>query len=169
MTTKTARLKGFGGLVILLVSLFLITGCSALKSNKAPSTTPSGKTPAHQSTNVYLDFGDVLLPKQLKADRGNSFVFSTAGFTAGILSLKGRVEANSLISFFENKMPVDGWELISAIKSSRSMLLFKKQTRWCVISIIEGQMSTRAEVWVAPTMDGRAPTMEGLESGLLKQ
>lgn len=162
MTTKTARLRGLDGFVIILVALFLITGCSALKSKKAPSTTPSRTTPASQSANVYLDFGDVLLPKQLKADRGNSFVFSTAGFTAGLLSLKGRVEANSLISFFENKMPVDGWQLISAIKASRSMLLFKKQARWCVISIIEGQMSTRTEVWVAPTMDGQA-------TGLLKQ
>lgn len=162
MTTKTARLRGLGGFVIILVAIFSITGCSALKSKKAPSTAPSRTTPAAQSTNVYLDFGDVLLPKQLKVDRGNSFVFSTAGLTAGLLSLKGRVEANSLISFFENKMPVDGWQLISAIKSSRSMLLFKKQARWCVISIIEGQMSTRTEVWVAPTMDGQT-------TGLLKQ
>jgi hypothetical protein len=169
MTTKTARLKGFRGFLILLVALFLLTGCSVLKSKKAPSTTPSGTTPALRSTNVYLDFGDVLLPKKLKVDRGNSLVFSTSGITAGLLSLKGRVEVNSLISFFENKMPVDGWQLISAIRASRSMLLFKKQTRWCVISIIEGKISTRAEIWVAPTVDGRAPTMDRLESGLLKQ
>jgi len=40
------------------------------------------------------------------------------------------------------------------------MLLFKKQARWCVIGIEEGQMHTFAQIWVAPTM---AP-----ESGLQK-
>ena len=34
------------------------------------------------------------------------------------------------------------------------MMLYKKQSRWCVISITEGQMSTRVEIWVAPTVAG---------------
>ena len=87
-------------------------------------------------------------------------IFTTAGLTAGVLSLKGRVESNSLITFFENRMPEDGWQMISAIKAERSMLLFRKQARWCVIGIEEGQLSTLVQIWVAPTM---AP-----ESGLHK-
>ena len=158
-TAPKARLTWV--MICFCIALMLFTGCSALKSKKAPSAGPSGSTAAPQAKNVYLDFGDVLLPRQLKVDRGDSFVFSTSGFTAGLLSLKGRVEINSLIAYFESKMPVDGWQLISAIKASRSMLLFKKQARWCVISIIEGQLSTRVEIWVAPTMGGTDP-------GLLK-
>lgn len=138
--------------VFLLTAITLVSGCSALKSKKAPASSSPGSTAAPQPKTVYLDFGDVLLPKELKVDRKNSFVFSTSGFTAGLLSLKGRVEINSLISFFENKMPVDGWQMIGEIKASRSMLLFKKETRWCVVQIIEGQMSTLTEIWVAPTM-----------------
>jgi hypothetical protein len=144
--------------IIVFVSLVLTTGCSALKYKKAPPSStpaPADKPAAPQSKGVYLDFGDVLVPNQLKLDRGNSFVFSTSGFTAGLLSLKGRVEINSLITFFQNKMPVDGWRLISAIKASRSMLLFKKRSRWCVISIIKGNMSTRTEIWIAPTIGAK--------------
>ncbi len=158
-TAPKARLTWI--LVCVCTALLLFTGCSAFKPKKAPSTGPTGSRVAPQAKNVYLDFGDVLLPRQLKVDRDDSFVFSTSGFTAGLLSLNGNVEVNSLLTYFENKMPIDGWQMISAIKSSRSMLLFKKQARWCVISITEGSLNTRVKIWVAPTMDGADP-------GLLK-
>lgn len=159
MSLGTTRTKSHLMWVLLLVSIFMISGCTALTSKKAPTTSGSGST-TPKKKSIYLDFGDVLLPVQLNVDRNKSFVFSTSGFTAGLLTLKGRVDANSLISFFETKMPIDGWQMISAIKASQSMLLFKKQTRWCVISVIDGQLTTRVEIWVAPTM------VE--ETGLLK-
>jgi hypothetical protein len=145
---------------IMLVTMSITMGCSAMTSKKAPpssTSTPANPGAVPESKSVYLDFGDVLLPKQLKVDRKYSFVLSTSGLTAGLLSLKGRVEVDSLITFFQNKMPVDGWRMISVIKASRSMLLFKKQSRWCVISIIQGRMSTRTEIWVAPTLDSGMP------------
>ncbi len=161
MTNSTPKARLICVLVCICTALLLSTGCSAFKSKKAPSTGPTGSRVAPQAKNIYLDFGDVLLPRQLKVDRDDSFVFSTSGFTAGLLSLRGNVEVNSLLTYFENKMPVDGWQKISAIKSSRSMLLFKKQARWCVISITEGSLNTNVKIWVAPTMDGADP-------GLLK-
>lgn len=140
-------------LVIFLTAMLAVSGCSVLKSKKGSRSSASAVAaqPA-QTQTVYMDFGDVLLPKELKVDSDDSFVFTTAGLTAGVLSLKGRVEANSLIAFFENRMPEDGWQMISAIKAARSMLLFRKQARWCVIGIEEGQMSTQAQIWVAPTL-----------------
>lgn len=160
MNSKPRSIQLFA-LLFLMTGSLVLTGCSALKSKRGPtSTAASVSAQAAQPKTVYLDFGDVLLPKELSVERNESFVFTTAGLTAGVLSLKGRVEASSLITFFENRMPEDGWKLISAIKAERSMLLFKKQTRWCVIGITEGQMHTFAQIWVAPTL---AP-----ESGLLK-
>ena len=153
MKTKDRIAMTSGMWIMLLVAVLVMSGCSVLKSKRG--TAGPGSSGASQSTQVktmYLDFGDVLLPKELKVDREDSFVFSTAGLTAGVLSLKGSVESNSLLTFFENRMPEDGWQMISAIKANRSMLLFKKQARWCVISIQEGQMSTRVQIWVAPTV-----------------
>ena len=53
--------------------------------------------------------------------------------------------------------------MISAFKSPRTMMLFQKQTRWCVINITEGQFSTQVEIWVAPTISA-----DGMEMGLQK-
>ncbi len=161
MKIKASGVRLIAILIFLMAGMLAVTGCSALKSKRGATTSAAAASaqPA-QTKTVYLDFGDVLLPKELTVDKNDSFVFSTAGLTAGVLSLKGRVESNSLITFFENRMPEDGWQMISAIKAERSMLLFKKQARWCVIGIEEGQMHTFAQIWVAPTM---AP-----ESGLQK-
>jgi hypothetical protein len=161
MTVKSTMGKYFA--VIVLAAMPMVIGCSTMKSKKAslPSTaSPANPAAAPESKSVYLDFGDVLMPTQLKVDRKHSFIFSTSGITAGVLSLKGRVEVDSLITFFQNKMPVDGWQPISFIKASRSMLLFKKQSRWCVISIIKGNINTLTEIWVAPTLDSIQPGNE---------
>ena len=152
MKTRVSGVKLIAILVFLMAGMLSVSGCSVLKSKKGATTSAAAASaqPA-QTKTVYLDFGDVLLPKELKVDKNDSFVFTSAGLTAGVLSLKGRVESSSLITFFENRMPDDGWQMVSAIKAEHSMLLFKKQARWCVIGIEEGQMNTFAQIWVAPS------------------
>ncbi|MGD8724437.1 MAG: hypothetical protein PVG00_10925, partial [Desulfobacterales bacterium] len=110
---------------------------------------------------LYYDFGDVLVPKELKVDKKSSFVYQSGGFSAGVLVLKGRIDSSSLISFFERNMAQDNWQMISSFKSDRTMLLFQKARRWCVMNINDEMFSTYVEIWVAPT------TQDG-EAGLLK-
>lgn len=145
--------------------LVVLSGCSSLKSKR--SATPVGKPPqaAAKAENVptYYDFGDVLVPKELKVDEKNSFVFRTPGLTVGMLALKGRVQASSLPAFFENKLPVDGWHLISSIEGQRTMMLFQKNNRWCVINISEGQFITTVEIWVSTSVS--SPGFGGITKG----
>ncbi len=156
MSGKTKRPQAVVVFALTLALLFLMSGCSALKSKKAPSAGNSAPVHTTKDDNapLYYDFGDILLPRELKVDTSHSFVFRTPGLTAGVLSLKGRVEVNSLLTFFENKMPVDGWRQISSFKAPRSLMLFQKRTRWCVISITGGQINTVVEIWVAPNIGG---------------
>ena len=143
-------------LVWIGVVLFLISGCSTLKGKDEgnASTDTVAAAPAvtaQEAGPIYLDFGDVMLPRELKADKKESFVMNTAGMTSGVLVMSGGVDANSLVSFFESKMPVDGWSKVGSFRSARSLLLFEKATRWCAIAITDGQFSTKVEIWVAPT------------------
>ncbi len=128
---------------------FLIAGCAGLKGeSNGDNFNDKGFAPP-----IYYDFGDVRLPEELKVDNNASFVYRTAGFSAGVLVLEGRVEIYSLISFFENSMRSDEWIFLSSFKSPRTMMLFKKENRWCVINITEKLASTLVEIWVAPTTD----------------
>jgi hypothetical protein len=144
------------------LALVWTVGCTALKS-KDSADTASGSFPApaaptsKEKAPVYYDFGDVMLPSDLKVDKKDSFIMNSGGVTSGILVLKGSLDANSLVGFFESKMPVDGWRKIGRFSSKRSLLVFMKQTRWCVIGVIEGQFGTHVEIWVAPTEKEDAP------------
>lgn len=134
------------------VFVLVFSGCAGVRSS--PRSSPSSvKEPTRKGDMpLYYDFGDVLIPSELKVDKKTSFVFRTPGLSAGVLSLKGRVEIGSLIAFFDTNMAKDNWRLVSSFKSQRSIMLFNKENRWCVINISEDGFSTRVEVWVAPTI-----------------
>ena len=138
-------------LIFMITVVFAVGGCSSVSKKDKKATAPASKASAAVPARYY-DFGDVLVPKELKVDKKSSFVYETSGFSAGVLVLKGRVETSSLISFFERNMVNDNWKSISSFKSERTMLLFQKAQRWCVITIVDGTYNTNVKIWVAPTI-----------------
>ncbi len=144
---------------ILMVLVLLATGCSTLTKGQSQTSSPAVQQKHSDASPLYYDFGDVLVPSELKVDRDSSFVYRTPSFSAGVLVLKGRVEMGSLIAFFESNMNKDNWQLVSSFKSPRTIMLYHKQNRWCVINISEKDFSTHVEIWVSPTSN---------EQGLLK-
>ncbi|OQX19921.1 MAG: hypothetical protein BWK80_36260 [Desulfobacteraceae bacterium IS3] len=138
---------------VLAAFLFLgMTGCSSLESKDGNMVSRILQRDTKGTPSIYRDFGDVLIPGDLKVDNDSSFIYQTPGFTGGVLGLKGRVDLPSLISFFESNMSKDNWKKVSAFKSPRSIMLFHKENRWCVISMSEGRFSTYVEIWVSPTI-----------------
>jgi hypothetical protein len=154
----TRASKGILSGILLFMGIFFLAGCASMGS-KSPQTPAGDALSEQQNAPQYLDFGDVLLPKELSIQQDDSFVFKTNGQTVGLLSLKGRVDMNSLISFFENNMGKDNWRLISYFKSKRTLMLFQKQERWCVISILDQDFYTYAKIWVTPSVGGKPMEM----------
>jgi hypothetical protein len=137
----------------LSLALIIFSGCSSFRSSsQQASADKSVQQQSGRNEPLYYDFGDVLVPRQLTVDKKLSFVYRTPGFSAGVLSLKGRVETNSLIGFFNNNMVKDNWRLVSSFKSKRTIMLFQKENRWCVVNITEkGFYYTYVDIWVSPT------------------
>ena len=147
---------------LVLVAVFFFSGCSHLgKSASDASSSEQAYTESQAPTSSYLDFGDVLIPYGLKVVSKETAVLRSSGLTAGVLSLKGRVEPASLINFFEINMIKDNWRLVSSFKMPRTLMLYHKDNRWCVINIFEGRFSTKVEIWVSPAKEDAA-------SGLLR-
>jgi hypothetical protein len=142
----------------MLVLMVLLAACSS-----TPKTTDGSDAKEKDEKNapLYYDFGDVLIPRELKLNAKSSFVYQTSGFSAGVLVFESKAERVSLIEFFDNNMTKDNWQAVSAFKSPRTLLLFQKENRWCVINITDTSWDTMVEIWVAP--------FSGLSgSGLLK-
>ena len=148
---------------MMTVLLFIVSGCSALKNKRSSSTSEVVVKKDKENAPLYYDFGDILIPSELKVDKKSSYIVQSPGFLTGILALKGNVERNSLIAFFENNMAKDNWREITLFKSPRTstIMLFQKENRWCVININENSYSTYVEIGVAPAINEPEP-------GLLK-
>ena len=147
--------------------LVLLFGCSSVQPKSEEP--PSSPRMEREDQPLYYDFGDILIPRELKVVKDSSFVFRTPGLSAGVLALKGNVEVTSLTTFFETNMAKDNWTPVSSFKSPRSMLLFQKKNRWCVINMTDESFSTYVEIWVAPTIASAGPSLGGpIKEGLLK-
>lgn len=149
---------------ILAVLLWGMTGCSGMKTWPSAGTDSAAENRKDtEPAPSYYDFGDVLIPSELELDRKASFIFKTPSLTAGVLSLSGRVDVSSLIQFFETNMNKDNWQPVSSFKSVRTIMLYKKENRWCVFNISESGFKTQVEIWVAPTHEAAAT------GGLIKE
>lgn len=147
-----------------LAMVVSISGCSTLSSSgntdtsSPPAESASAETDAgalvapadDENAPVYHDFGDIMVPKGLNVVKKDSLVMTSGGVTSGILVLRGNVDVDSLSNFFESKMPVDGWRKMGSFRSARSIFLFEKATRWCVIAVSDGSFNSKVEIWVAP-------------------
>lgn len=80
----------------------------------------------------------------------NSYVFQSGQIKMGFLTLRGRVDSNSLVSFFVSALPHDGWRLKGQFKFNRSLLIFDKPDKVCVILMKEATYYTYVEVYVSP-------------------
>ncbi len=157
-----AMLRKRNAIVILAVGMGLwlaAAGCTSFQDEGKTSAKP--KAVEKKNAPLYYDFGDVLIPKALGLDRQKSFVQKLPGSTTGVLTFSGRVDTETLIAFFNNSMAMDNWKQIMFFKSSpRTIMLFAKQNRRCIIRIDDQTLTTRVEIWVAPV---------SAASGLLKQ
>ncbi len=139
--------------VMVVSSAIVISGCALTSSSSEKSVSPSQPEKTMETTALYYDFEDVLLPKDLKIIDDGTVVVSTPGYTSGIMTFKGRIKKESLFSFFMVNMLKDNWNSVSHIKSPNStIMIFQKASRWAVITIREKTIYTYVEIGVAPTL-----------------
>ncbi|MBW2006031.1 MAG: hypothetical protein JRI72_15805 [Deltaproteobacteria bacterium] len=150
---KVKRIRVLMGVVLYTLVFVLISGCATQSlSEKATLLEKSqqSKETEEASISLYYDFEDVPVPKELRLQKEKSFVFRTSEFTTGILTFSGKVESDSLISYFINKMPDDGWRFLSSFKSAKNILFFQKENRFCIITIIGRAFTAGLEILITP-------------------
>jgi hypothetical protein len=98
----------------------------------------------------FLDFPDIPIPSELDVRSDESNVFQTGQLKMGFITLRGRVEPSSIINFFALALPREGWRPRGQFRYSRSMLVFDKPDKTCVIIIKESTIYTYVEIYVVP-------------------
>lgn len=146
-----------------LTMSLLFSGCT--KSIHSEPTGEEGPTPI----TTIGEFPDVPIPKELDLDTKKSFVYMTPEFATGNLVYNGNVDYNSLLQFFEATMAKNGWLLQASLKYTRTLLLYQKEGRICLINMDMTALNTRVEIWVAPLEAPRyEPFMEPTAEPLME-
>ena len=155
MKIRHCPASAFFACLIFTVFIF-VSGCGLSKGTSASDQgSPPQLEVEKKPVAVYHDFEDVLVPEMLTIIKKRTIVVSTPGFRSGIITLKGRVESNSLYNFFSINMEKDNWEVLSRIKAPETtIMVFQKATRCAVITIREEQIYTYVEIGIAPTLRG---------------
>jgi len=115
------------------------TGCSTTvkeRQSGQPVSEATGekKAEAAMTGQYYLD--DVRVPDELDYRPGDSMVYETPKFKAGLLRFtKWRLDVQSLIEFFNYNMVKDNWTFVNSFKGKEVQLSFSKPDKMCNIRI----------------------------------
>lgn len=102
------------------------------------------------SSGKFLDFPDIPIPPELTVQPKSSNVFQSGPIKMGFLTLRGRVDSNSVMSFFVAALPHEGWRLKGQFRYNRALLIFDKPDKVCVILMKEDMYYNYVEIYVSP-------------------
>jgi uncharacterized lipoprotein len=140
----------------LLLPLLLVGVLAACTTTSASSSSGSDQAAAqnYQEPDYYLDFDDIMIPKEIDYQNDGSYKLDNAKFRASIMKFKGRVEIPELVQYFINNMTKDNWTLMSNNKaSSVQFLTFEKYNKSCVIEIDDTFASSTTTIFAVEVKD----------------
>jgi hypothetical protein len=156
MTSRKSSRKFW--VLLIFFSLLAAYGCthsSPPPPNPVAQSQPQGGSPvippATGPRPQFLDFPDIPIPSELDLRAKDSYVFQAGPIKTGLLTLRGRVDINSLINFFNMAMPRENWKQMGQFRYRHSILIFGKPEKTCVIRLWEEAIYTYIEIYVAPT------------------
>jgi len=114
-----------------------------------PHAVPAPPSPPAPKAK-FFEFNDIPVPPELNVRPNSSNVFQAGQIKMGFLTLRGRVDSNSLVNYFVAALPHEGWRLKGQFRYSRSLLIFDKPDKVCVILMKEETYYTYVEIYVSP-------------------
>ncbi len=146
---------------ICLVLLTLFTGCSV----RGQGTKASGTAPAPPARPVikHTDFPDLVLPTGMDMVEDKTLVVKTGSFVGGVITLRGRVTAESVVTFFEKQLLARGWEQVGSIRYKNTLLLaFKRPNGSCFVYIKGASLGqTEVKIWASEVLNGSNRPLPG--------
>lgn len=146
-------------LALLLLLGLAVSGCSGTTSSPSSGADPVEGTSAPAKQFRYVDYDDIFIPNEMSYKANDSFFIGTGSDKLGLMFFTGRVEFRSLATTLIANMTNDGWTLnFNFVSSPRSVLIFSKATRFCVMKINDATTRTELSVDVYP-ISGQERTM----------
>ncbi len=142
--------------LFLFLSILLIT----LNLSGCVSVQKQAFQPQDLKPSTMLRFSDVPVPAGFKIIPDKSFILESGGVRAGILKYKGKADAQSVVLFYRNQMPIYNWALLNVLEYDHHMLNFERENESCVITIKPGGRWVELAISLAPKSPLPVPRKE---------
>ena len=131
--------------IALLGALVLICGCSTVpkrerEMSQAPLLEPK----------VLAKFSDIPVPVGFTFEPRESYAFESAGVRAAVLKYSGRAQAEQVINFYKEQMPMYNWRLLNIVEYGERLLNFDSDSETCIIRMVPQASKIALIVNLAP-------------------
>jgi len=143
--------------MLLLVAVLALAGCLGFgRSEVVEDESPAAPV---APPGARFDFEDIQVPGGLKMNPEGRFIYETESIKTGVITFTGGGAATETLGFFQANMPKDGWSHLAGFKSSKSILIYTKPKKVCLIIVepARGAYESKVEIWVAPLKAGQEP------------
>ncbi|MCJ2165162.1 MULTISPECIES: hypothetical protein [unclassified Pseudodesulfovibrio] len=147
-------MRFFTQCIFALILVGMLAACTTTRTGSSQNNTGQSPEAQYQEPDYYLDFDDIMIPKEIDYVNDGSYKLDNAKFRASIMKFKGRVEILELVQYFINNMTKDNWTLISSNKASSIHIMnFEKFNKSCVIQIDDAFASATTTIFAVEVKD----------------
>lgn len=148
-------MRSFTKFCIILTLLFVFAGCTARNTTSTAQEPAENRQATYQEPDYYMDFDDIMIPKEINYDADNSYKLDNSKFRAAIMRFTGRVQVMELINYFLNNMTKDNWTLVSNNKASTvHVMTFEKYNKSCVIQVDDSFATAKTTIFAVEVKGG---------------
>ncbi len=138
------------------------------RSQQQPTPVVTGyatPAPAAPQATTVMNFPDIPLPRPNSIDVDRTMMLGTASYWFGRVSLATPMTVNETYEFYRREMPPLGWNEITSVRSTNSVLSFQMDDRIATIQLSNAPSGgSQVEFWVNPrTAPPSLPPPPGLE------
>lgn len=116
-------------LLLSALFIFILTGC-AISPKRNLNAMSSALEP-----QALSKFADIPVPVGVKIVSTDSYAFESAGVRVGVLTYRGKVDADRATSFYREQMPMYNWNILNVVEYGNRMLNFDRETETCIIGM----------------------------------
>lgn len=140
---------------LLLLAAFVLAGCSS------GNISPSAKGDETQAAPSFSQFSDVPVPDGAHMDVGRTLLLGQGENWVGRLVYSVRWEdASALYDFYKAEMPKFGWQEITTVRASISVMTWQRGGRIATAQITDTTFGAEVILTMAP-VNGNNPANAG--------
>ncbi len=117
--------------IIFLFFAFSLCGCASTTRKENITKNETLLEPS-----AMVKFVDIPVPAGFKIIPLDSYSFESAGIRVGVLKYQGKANADQVVNFYKEQMPMYNWNLLNVVQYGEMLLNFDRENETCIVRLM---------------------------------